>query len=679
MNFSHSSRECLVGRCVAVLVGLLSAASVGAVTTPADLVVLDARIYTATGRGDAEALATRHGQLVYVGDAAGAQAYVGAKTILEHAQGRRIVPGLIDAHIHPLDIVDLDVCDLDSETKSLKELSAFVKECIAHYRLKPGQWLLVHQWNYTAGNQPSAGYPTLRAALDKASVANPVQLLGNDGHHAGFNSAALLTAKNPAGQVVGLSKSTLASDFKAYGKLIGVDASGEPNGAVNEDARSFLNPNSMLHNDLAATAQVAERIPQRLNSVGITAMLDAMASPDGFFVYDKLLKRKQLTVWTNLAQFYDPALFHKADGSVDYDAMVAQAIDVRARYAKSSRVKADTVKLFADGVLEGNPYAVPPTLPNAAMLEPFLQPIYSTDTDGHPTVTGYVDTASSVCIEVRKHPERYGSDEGLTAFRTSNGFHPAQCDISSGQLQHERAVMMEFVKRFHVAGFSVHIHAIGDRATRSAIDAIEAARAADGVSTTRDGLAHVQLAHPDDVMRMGRDHLYIAYTYSWASTDLDYDIAVIPFIQKVAGNAYAALHPANSYYDSNVYPVKSSQAAGAILTGGSDAPVETRDPRPFVNMAFATARRLPGKPALSAWQEVSIEDALQAYTLNGAKALGRDHEIGSLEVGKSADFVLLDRDVIALSHEGKSEEVAATQVVATWFQGRKVYQAPIKR
>jgi hypothetical protein len=76
---------------------------------------------------------------------------------------------------------------------------------------------------------------------------------------------------------------------------------------------------------------------------------------------------------------------------------------------------------------------------------------------------------------------------------------------------------------------------------------------------------------------------------------------------------------------------------------------------------------------------VSIEDALQAYTLNGAKALGRDHEIGSLEVGKSADFVLLDRDVIALSHEGKSEEVAATQVVATWFQGRKVYQAPIKR
>jgi hypothetical protein len=455
-----------------------------------------------------------------------------------------------------------------------------------------------------------------------------------------------------------------------------VDANGEPNGAVNEDARYILNPNSMLHNDLAATAQVAERIPQRLNSVGITAMLDAMASPDGLYVYDKLLKRKQLTVWTNLAQFYDPTLFHKADGAVDYDAMIKQALAIRARYAANERVKADTVKLFADGVLEGNPFALPPTLPNAAMLEPLLQPIFATDNEGHATVTGYVDTASSTCIDVRKHPERYAIDDTIAAFKTSNGFYPSQCDISSGQLQHERPVVMEFVKRFHIAGFNVHIHAIGDRATRSAIDAIEAARAADGISSTRDGLAHVQLAHPDDVARMGRDHLYIAYTYSWASTDTDYDMTVIPFIQKVTGNTYASLHPTGSYYESNVYPVKTSQMAGAILTGGSDAPVETRDPRPFVNMAFATARHLPGKPALSPWQEISIEDALQAYTLNGAKALGREQQIGSLEVGKSADFVMLDRDLIALSHQGKPEEVAATQVVATWFQGKKVYQAP---
>ncbi len=677
MNFFDSFRESLVCRAAAFFIGWLGVVSVGAAPMPADLVLLDAHIYTATGQGDAEALATRHGQLVYVGDTAGARSLIGKKTTVVHAQGRRILPGLVDAHIHPLDIVDLDVCDLDSAVKTLKELSGFVKDCVEHYHLKPGQWLLVHQWAYSSGGQPSAGYSTVRAALDKATSVNPVQLLGNDGHHAGFNSVALAAAKSQTGQVVGLTKATLASEFKAYTKLIGVDASGEPDGTVNEDARYFVNPHNMLYNDLAATAKVPERIPQRLNSVGITAMLDAMAAPEGLFIYDRLLKRNQLTVWTNLAQFYDPVRFHKLDGSVDYDAMVAQAVTVRARYAHNPRLKADTVKLFADGVIEGNPFALPPTLPNSAVLEPLLQPIFATDADGRATVTGYVDTAASVCIEVRNHPERYSSAESLTAFRALNGYHPAQCEISSGQLQHERSVILEFVKRFHLAGFHVHIHAIGDRATRTAIDAIEAARAVDGIATTRDGLAHVQLAHPDDVLRMGRDHLFIAYTYSWASTDTDYDMTVIPFIQKVSGNSYAALHPPGSDYESNVYPVKTSQAAGAILTGGSDAPVETRDPRPFVNMAFATARHLPGKPALSAAQEISIEEALQAYTLNGAKALGRDQQIGSLEVGKSADFVMVDRDLIALSHQGKPEAVAGTQVLATWFQGRKVYQAPV--
>ena len=278
MNFFDSFRESLVCRAAAFFIGWLGVVSVGAAPMPADLVLLDAHIYTATGQGDAEALATRHGQLVYVGDTAGARSLIGKKTTVVHAQGRRILPGLVDAHIHPLDIVDLDVCDLDSAVKTLKELSGFVKDCVEHYHLKPGQWLLVHQWAYSSGGQPSAGYSTVRAALDKATSVNPVQLLGNDGHHAGFNSVALAAAKSQTGQVVGLTKATLASEFKAYTKLIGVDASGEPDGTVNEDARYFVNPHNMLYNDLAATAKVPERIPQRLNSVGITAMLDAMAA-----------------------------------------------------------------------------------------------------------------------------------------------------------------------------------------------------------------------------------------------------------------------------------------------------------------------------------------------------------------------------------------------------------------
>jgi predicted amidohydrolase YtcJ len=159
---------------------------------------------------------------------------------------------------------------------------------------------------------------------------------------------------------------------------------------------------------------------------------------------------------------------------------------------------------------------------------------------------------------------------------------------------------MEFVRRFHVDGFNLHIHAIGDRAVRTAVDAIEAARQVDGNTATRDGLAHVQLAHPDDVARIGRDHLYIAYTYAWANVEHDYDMTVIPFLQKVTGDSYAELHAPGSYYEENAYPVRSTLKAGAIVAAGSDAPVETRDPRPFYNISRALTRRLPGEPALNA-------------------------------------------------------------------------------
>ena len=154
---------------------------------------------------------------------------------------------------------------------------------------------------------------------------------------------------------------------------------------------------------------------------------------------------------------------------------------------------------------------------------------------------------------------------------------------------------------------------------------------------------------------------------------------MIPFIQKVSGNSYAALHVPGSYYEENAYPFRGARDAGAILTAGSDAPVETRDPRPFANIAVALSRRLPGRPALNAAQAITIEDVLQAYTLNGARFLGRERETGSLEAGKSADFVMLDRDLLALAKAGQYEEIARTRVVGTWFRGRRVYRAPAAR
>jgi predicted amidohydrolase YtcJ len=659
--------------CGAIALLAALAAAPPALAQPADLIVTGGRIYTAdAARHLAQALAVTDGRIVYVGTDAGAAALEGPRTRTLHLQGRLLLPGLVDAHIHPLDIVDFDVCDLQDRPRSLRELADFVHACVQRYHAVPGRWLKVYQWNYTDGNQPDAELPTLRAALDRASPQVLIEVLGDDGHHNAYNTAALASARNRAGRVVGFSKATLATDFASWSHFIGVDERGEPDGTVTEDARFFVSRNAMLYSDLEDVIQAPERVVQRLNSVGITAMLDAMAAPAGLPVYDKLLARHALSVRTTLAQFYDPEQFRKADGAVDFDDMVRRAQAVRARYAGNPLLAADTVKLFADGVLEGNPFASPPTLPDAANAWPFLQPRFATDPAGHATVTGYVDTASPLCVAERAHP---GAD--AAAFRRAHGFHPAQCAISSGQLQHERSVILEFVRRFHAAGFNLHIHVIGNVAVRTALDALEAAQQADPRSS-RDALAHLQLVDDADIARIGRDHLYAVFTYSWSTVDPDYDATVIPFIQPVHGNSYAALHAPGSYYETHVYPVRSVQRAGGLLAAGSDAPVGGRDPQPFVNMAIAVTRRQRGHESLNAAQSIPIRDVLQAYTLTGARMLGRDHEIGSLEVGKSADFIVVDQDLLALADQGQADRIADTHVLETWFMGRQVYarQAP---
>jgi predicted amidohydrolase YtcJ len=650
-----------------------------AAAAPADYVLTGARIYTEdAGRTTAQALAVRDGRIVYVGTAAGAQALVGPKTVVEQGGGRLVLPGLVDAHTHPTGTADLDVCSLESQDSTLDALVPFIQACIARYHIAPGAWVTVQQWNFTGGNQPSAANPNLRAALDHASSVNPVALLGNDGHHGAFNSLGLARAKTPDGRVVGYSRATLKRDFPQFRKLIGVDAAGEPNGTVNEDARDSLGAPDLLMVNLGALMKTPEKVPERYNSVGITAVQDALVTPPIVAYYDTLLAHGTLTMRVNLMQLYEPEDYRAADGHIDYDRLLAQALAVHRKYAGSELVRADAVKIFVDGVLEGNPYAVPPTLPDSPSLKPYLQPIFGPDADGKLAVKGYVDLQSPVCVAQRADPDRFAEPAAVAAFIKANGYHPDQCAISSGKLQHERQVILDYARRAHLAGFTLHFHAIGDAAVHTAVDAVEAARAADGNDKTPDTIAHLQQVSPEDVARIGKDHLYLAYTYSWATAIPEYDISVVPFIEHVSGNSFAAFHDPNSYYEKQFYPAKSTQRAGAILVAGSDAPVGTRDPQPFVNMMTGVTRRQPPFAPANPQERLDVRDVIDAYTINGARAMGRADEFGSLEVGKSADFILLDRDIVALADAGKAEDIGNTRVLETWFMGRKVYAAPIK-
>ena len=646
--------------------------------SPADVIITDARIYTEDSFHQmVGALAVRNGKIVFTGSGSEAKRFAGPKTRIERLGGKLVLPGLVDAHIHPTGIVDFGGCTLASKARTLAEITNFVRGCIQTAHVPFGHWLEVGDWEYGGGNQADAAHPTLRAALDAASTEIPIVMMGWDGHHAAFNSAALALAKNAKGDVVGYSKQTLATEFAQYKTYVGVDAAGELTGDVADQGWLPIDFSQISRDEHQKLLDAPQRLAERLNRAGITAVQDAeVRSGGGYEVYDELIQRAQLTFRLNLDQYFLPESFRDGNGKIDYDQLFSQAEVIRRKYAKNPLVRADAVKVYADGVPEANPNNVPPTLGNSPRPVPYLQPIFAKDAAGLLTVTGYVDVSSPVCVHVRVKPDDYSSPGAIANFMRLYGYHPGQCAISYGIPEHAPEIFNEYIKRAHLAGYTIHIHSISDQAVHMAIDAIEAARAADSDYSRPDTLAHIQFVTPEDVVRMGRDKLYLAFTYSWIYAEpTGYDLSIVPFFDKVLGNTYEAFHQPDSYYEKTTYPTKTAKQAGAILVAGSDAPVLTKDPQPFVNMEFGVTRARHGLRPMSPQQRLDIRDLIDAYTLNGARALGRASEIGSIEPGKSADFIVLDQNIIALADEGRPERIGSTKVLETWFMGKKVYSA----
>jgi predicted amidohydrolase YtcJ len=519
--------------------------------------------------------------------------------------------------------------------------------------------------------QPDPEHPTIRAALDAASRDHPIKLFGLDGHHFGFNSLALARAAARGQAPVGLSGATVKGVFARFAPYIGLDRTGEPDGYVTESAAKLIAAPT-IGPDRDNLGDAPERIGAVLASRGITAIQDAGGNPTNYRIFDHLLAAGKLNVHVRFAQDFDFDDYTDDKGQVDIARMVTEAQAVRARYAGNPLIRADAAKLYADGVLEGNPMSNPPTLPNSPMLKPFLQPLFGKDAAGKLEVKGYVDTASALCQTTRANLALALAD--AAAFQARHGFHPAQCRIDSGTFEHPRPQLMEYVRRFHRAGFTLHIHAIGDAAVATSLDAIEAARKSDGIASQPDALAHLQIIAPRDVQRIGRMGIYTAYTFAWFNALKDYDLTVMPFIDRVEGNSDAAFYSMRNYTYRNSYPARSTIRAGGIAVGGSDAPVETRDPRPFYNIQYAVTRQHPGLPRFNPAEALTIEQAIAAYTINGARGLGMAKEIGSLEAGKRADFIIVDRDILALAKDPQGRQtIRDTRVLETWFGGRRVF------
>lgn len=609
---------------------------------PANTLYLNGKIHTQDGqRSQVEAMVVSDGKFTYVGSREGAEAYQNKATQVVDLQGKMVLPGLHDNHIHLIGTVALDMCDLDGQSIDLDQLAAKVKECLPRYAPKPGDWLVVNQWSPYDGNTPTATYATVLSALDAMAPDNPVMLAGVDGHAGGYNSQALALAKDKDGNVVGFNPTTLApggvfADFIPYVDLT--------SGVIRDAARSAIPvPDSgvLSASDDQAAAQYDKILPaisELMASRGITGIQDACASD---FIRQRLrnmeaqdLLHMRVTAAT---------CFHDDDfsGKLDLAGHLAKARAVRDSFAEDPLIKADAVKIFLDGVIEGDPFTDPVFLPNAGMLENYHRPHLA------------MDPASS--------------DVTITADSEDAG--------SNGIVNYKDADLKRYVSALDKEGFSIHMHSIGDRSTRMALDALEAARASNGDHGIPHTLAHLQVVHPDDQKRLGELGLYLTFTYAWTNPQLAYDMLVSPFIQPTrAGQSLSeAIYDPLGYLHDALYPVESTRKAGAVLVAGSDAPVDSRDPRPFENMAAGIMRAADGHDEYRASQRISLSEMLAAYTINGARAVRQGDITGSIEVGKSADFIVLDRDLFALVKAGTPEQIAGTQVERTVFQGKTVY------
>ncbi|MBT9586552.1 amidohydrolase family protein [bacterium] len=241
--------------------------------------------------------------------------------------------------------------------------------------------------------------------------------------------------------------------------------------------------------------------------------------------------------------------------------------------------------------------------------------------------------------------------DGVIESRTAALLDPYVGSSERGNLLYEPEKLQSLVAQLAAAGFQVHIHAIGDRAVRTALDSFTKAPGHD----LRHTIAHLQLIDQTDLARFRQLGVVANVQAYWAQAD-EY---ITQFANPLLGPQRAAQQ----------YPLASLWRSGAVLAGGSDWSVST--PNPLEAIEVALTRRPVGSngPAWIAEERMDLPAMLAAYTINGAYLGHCEEETGSIEVGKAADLVVLERNLFDIP----PGEIHGVQVTHTILDGRVIY------
>ncbi|MFF0521357.1 amidohydrolase [Actinomadura nitritigenes] len=253
-----------------------------------------------------------------------------------------------------------------------------------------------------------------------------------------------------------------------------------------------------------------------------------------------------------------------------------------------------------------------------------------------------------------------GVAENFTAAMTSAYLDGCGCSTGNhGMSFIDPGELQEYVTLLDAAGFQVHVHAVGDRAVREALDAFARARTINGPGGNRHHIAHLQVVHPDDVPRFAALGVTANIQPLWAAHEPQMDELTIPF-----------LGPRRASWQ---YPFGSLDRTGAALAAGSDWPVSSPDP--LWGLHVAVNRVAPGEDTeeFLPEQRLDLATALTAYTLGSARVNHLDTETGTIEVGKYADLVVLDADPYTVP----AERLAEVTVKATFVEGEQVHPEPL--